>query len=92
MPRHALHSAALQIDGSDRWLSGLPPDLAVCGAVVTDSVSLIVLLLKLCSVASFSPLNPATFPVACIPVPDAGMFPARRHLRLRIDVVDVFIG
>jgi 23S rRNA pseudouridine1911/1915/1917 synthase len=28
LPRHALHSAALGIDGGDRWVSALPGDLA----------------------------------------------------------------
>jgi len=28
LPRHALHSAALEIDGGERWASDLPPDLA----------------------------------------------------------------
>lgn len=28
LPRHALHSAALEIQGGDRWTSALPPDLA----------------------------------------------------------------
>ncbi|MEY2529359.1 MAG: rRNA synthase, partial [Verrucomicrobiota bacterium] len=28
LPRHALHSAALDIDGGERWTTGLPPDLA----------------------------------------------------------------
>jgi 23S rRNA pseudouridine1911/1915/1917 synthase len=28
LPRHALHSAALQIDSGERWVSPLPPDLA----------------------------------------------------------------
>jgi 23S rRNA pseudouridine1911/1915/1917 synthase len=27
LPRHALHSAALEIEGSDRWISALPADL-----------------------------------------------------------------
>jgi 23S rRNA pseudouridine1911/1915/1917 synthase len=27
LPRHALHSAALEIDGGERWESALPPDL-----------------------------------------------------------------
>jgi len=27
LPRHALHSAALEIEGGDRWTSQLPPDL-----------------------------------------------------------------
>jgi 23S rRNA pseudouridine1911/1915/1917 synthase len=27
LPRHALHSAALEIEGGDRWISALPPDL-----------------------------------------------------------------
>jgi 23S rRNA pseudouridine1911/1915/1917 synthase len=28
LPRHALHSAALEIAGGDQWGSALPPDLA----------------------------------------------------------------
>jgi 23S rRNA pseudouridine1911/1915/1917 synthase len=28
LPRHALHSAALEIEGGERWVSSLPPDLA----------------------------------------------------------------
>ncbi len=28
LPRHALHSAALEIGGGERWVSPLPPDLA----------------------------------------------------------------
>ena len=28
LPRHALHSAALEIQGGERWTSALPPDLA----------------------------------------------------------------
>jgi 23S rRNA pseudouridine1911/1915/1917 synthase len=28
LPRHALHSAALEIEGGERWTSDLPPDLA----------------------------------------------------------------
>jgi len=28
LPRHALHSALLEIDGANRWTSGLPQDLA----------------------------------------------------------------
>jgi 23S rRNA pseudouridine1911/1915/1917 synthase len=28
LPRHALHSAALEIEGGDRWISPLPADLA----------------------------------------------------------------
>ena len=28
LPRHALHSAALEIEGGDRWISALPSDLA----------------------------------------------------------------
>jgi 23S rRNA pseudouridine1911/1915/1917 synthase len=28
LPRHALHSAALEIEGGERWVSALPPDLA----------------------------------------------------------------
>jgi 23S rRNA pseudouridine1911/1915/1917 synthase len=28
LPRHALHSAALEIDGGERWTADLPPDLA----------------------------------------------------------------
>ena len=32
LPRHALHSAALEIDGGKRWTSDLPPDLAVFAA------------------------------------------------------------
>ena len=28
LPRHALHSAVLEIDGGERWISGLPSDLA----------------------------------------------------------------
>ena len=28
LPRHALHSAALEIEGGERWTSPLPPDLA----------------------------------------------------------------
>jgi 23S rRNA pseudouridine1911/1915/1917 synthase len=28
LPRHALHSAALEIEGGERWTSQLPPDLA----------------------------------------------------------------
>lgn len=28
LPRHALHSSALEIDGDERWTSPLPPDLA----------------------------------------------------------------
>jgi hypothetical protein len=28
LPRHALHSALLEIEGGDRWLSALPGDLA----------------------------------------------------------------
>jgi 23S rRNA pseudouridine1911/1915/1917 synthase len=28
LPRHALHSATLEIDGGARWVSDLPPDLA----------------------------------------------------------------
>jgi 23S rRNA pseudouridine1911/1915/1917 synthase len=28
LPRHALHSAAIEINGAERWTSGLPPDLA----------------------------------------------------------------
>ncbi len=28
LPRHALHSAALEIEGGERWTSSLPPDLA----------------------------------------------------------------
>lgn len=28
LPRHALHSAVLEIDGGERWTSALPPDLA----------------------------------------------------------------
>jgi 23S rRNA pseudouridine1911/1915/1917 synthase len=27
LPRHALHSAALEIEGGERWVSALPPDL-----------------------------------------------------------------
>ena len=27
LPRHALHSAALEIQGGERWTSSLPPDL-----------------------------------------------------------------
>jgi 23S rRNA pseudouridine1911/1915/1917 synthase len=27
LPRHALHSAALEIEGSERWVSPLPADL-----------------------------------------------------------------
>lgn len=33
LPRHALHSASLEIDGGERWTIDLPPDLA---AFVTD--------------------------------------------------------
>jgi 23S rRNA pseudouridine1911/1915/1917 synthase len=32
LPRHALHSAALGIEGGERWVSPLPPDLASFGA------------------------------------------------------------
>jgi 23S rRNA pseudouridine1911/1915/1917 synthase len=28
LPRHALHSATLEIEGGDRWISALPSDLA----------------------------------------------------------------
>ena len=28
LPRHALHSAALEIEGGEKWMSPLPPDLA----------------------------------------------------------------
>src|SRR5213076_2887294 len=28
LPRHALHSAALEIEGGERWVSALPCDLA----------------------------------------------------------------
>jgi 23S rRNA pseudouridine1911/1915/1917 synthase len=28
LPRHALHSAGLEIEGGERWMSALPPDLA----------------------------------------------------------------
>lgn len=28
LPRHALHSAALEVEGGERWTSSLPPDLA----------------------------------------------------------------
>jgi 23S rRNA pseudouridine1911/1915/1917 synthase len=28
LPRHALHSSALEIEGGERWVSPLPPDLA----------------------------------------------------------------
>lgn len=28
LPRHALHSSALEIEGGERWFSALPPDLA----------------------------------------------------------------
>jgi 23S rRNA pseudouridine1911/1915/1917 synthase len=28
LPRHALHSAALEIGNGERWTIGLPPDLA----------------------------------------------------------------
>ena len=37
LPRHALHSAALEIKDGERWTSGLPPDLAAFSAAPTAS-------------------------------------------------------
>jgi 23S rRNA pseudouridine1911/1915/1917 synthase len=38
LPRHALHSATLEIDGGERWVSPLPMDLATFANSITASL------------------------------------------------------